>query len=131
MNASVSSPSDHLTLDSNPLASVQEPSCPEIEAIVTTAPRVVAIEDDEAARMDAEQTPEHVPVDLEDIPVAGDNAVFVVDELVSGNHHGDENAVRRIEQVTSTTHDGDVLTEIHDNEESPAKRRRSNYHPSR
>jgi hypothetical protein len=33
--------------------------------------------------MDAEQIPEPIPADITDVAVANDNAVFVIDELVS------------------------------------------------
>lgn len=130
-NISVTNSSDHVTSDSNPVPSVQEPFCHETESLVETATRVVTIEDDEAARMDAEQTPEHVPVDVEDIPVPSDNAIFVADELMSGNHNGHVHSPEKTEETIPSTHDNGVLTEIHDNEESPAKRRRTNNHSSR
>lgn len=44
---------------------------------------MIAIDDDEVARMDAEQIPESVPADLTDITAPNDNAVFAVEELVS------------------------------------------------
>ena len=82
LNASISGSSDHVTLDSNPLSSTQNHYPTETESAVVT-PSVIAIDDDEVARMDAEQIPESVPADLTDITVPNDNAVFAVEELVS------------------------------------------------
>jgi len=54
----------------------------ESESNVTT-PRRIPVEDDEVARMDAEQIPERIPTDITDVAIPNDNAVFVVDELLS------------------------------------------------
>jgi len=48
-----------------------------------TTPRRIPVEDDEVARMDAEQIPEPIPADIMDVAVPNDNAVFVVDELIT------------------------------------------------
>jgi hypothetical protein len=82
LNASISGSSDYVTLDSDRLQSGQNYHPIESESNVTT-PRRIPIDDDEVARMDAEQIPEPIPADITDIPVPNDNAVFVVDELVS------------------------------------------------
>jgi hypothetical protein len=85
LNASISGSSDHVTLDSNPLSSTQHHYQTETESAVVT-PSVIAIEDDEVARMDAEQIPESVPADLADITAPNDNAVFAIEELVSNTY---------------------------------------------
>ena len=79
LNASISGSSDHVTLDSNPLSSTQNHYPIETDSIVAT-PSVIAIDDDEVARMDAEQIPESVPGDLTDVSAPNDNAVFAVEE---------------------------------------------------
>jgi hypothetical protein len=71
-----------VTLDSDRLQSGQNHHPIESESNITT-PRRIPVDDDEVARMDAEQIPEPIPADITDITVPNDNAVFVIDELVS------------------------------------------------
>lgn len=82
LNTSISSSSDYITLDSDRgrLGQRYHPLGSESNG---TTPRRIPIDDDEVARMDAEQIPEPIPADITDIPVPNDNAVFVVDELIS------------------------------------------------
>jgi hypothetical protein len=69
-------------LDSDRLQSGQNYHPVESESNITT-PRRIPVDDDEVARMDAEQIPEPIPGDITDITVPNDNAVFVIDELIS------------------------------------------------
>jgi hypothetical protein len=84
LTTSVSDSNDHLTSDSSLLSSNQHQYPIEISSSLVM-PRLIPIEDDEAARMDAEQTPERVPVGLPDVTIPNDNAVFVIEELVTMN----------------------------------------------
>ena len=82
LNTSISSSSDYVTLDSDRMRLGQSYHPIGSESNATT-PRQIPIDDDEVARMDAEQIPEPIPADITDVAVPNDNAVFVVDELVS------------------------------------------------
>lgn len=84
LNTSISSSSDYITLDSDRMQLGQSYHPIGSESNDTT-PRRIPIDDDEVARMDAEQIPEPIPGDITDVTVANDNAVFVMDELVSSN----------------------------------------------
>lgn len=82
LNASISSSSDYVTLDSDRVQLGQRYHPIGSESNVTT-PRQIPIDDDEVARMDAEQIPEPIPADIVDVAVPNDNAVFVMEELVT------------------------------------------------
>lgn len=84
LNTSISGSSDYVTLDSDRIQSTQNHHYHPIESESNvTTPRRIPVDDDEVARMDAEQIPEPIPADVTDVAVQNDNAVFIVDESVS------------------------------------------------
>lgn len=78
--------SSNAPLDSDRMASTtdnhQEDS---IESQSTdTTPRRISIDDDEVARMDAEQIAETIPTDITNVSLTNDNAIFTVDDFNLG-----------------------------------------------
>ncbi len=98
-------------MDSDRLQSRQNYDPIESESNITT-PRPIPIVDDEVARMDAEQIPEPIPADITDVAVPNDNAVFVIDELVSNTitpniltttiHHQEHSIISENDESIST-----------------------------
>ena len=89
----------------------------------TTPGRILI--DDEVARMDAEQIPEPIPADITDVAVPNDNAVFVIDELVSNRDVPKIPSSNIDEQsITSdaTSRGIDASSEVHENDELTSSR---------
>ena len=82
VNASISGSSDYVTLDSDQVESNQQHYSLQADSNSVMS-RLLTVQYDEAARMDAEQIPEPLPADITDVAVPNDNAVFVLDESVS------------------------------------------------
>ena len=81
-NASISGSSDYVTLDSDHVESNQNHYSLQTDSNSVMS-RLLTVQYDEAARMDAEQIPEPLPADITDVAVPIDNAVFALDESVS------------------------------------------------
>ena len=82
VNASISGSSDYVTLDSDHVESNQQHYSLQADSNSVMS-RLLTVQYDEAARMDAEQIPEPLPADITDVAVPNDNAVFVLDESIS------------------------------------------------
>jgi hypothetical protein len=102
-NASISGSSDYITLDSD---RIHYPIRTESNE---ATPRRIPMDDDEVARMDAEQIPEPIPADITDVAVPNDNAIFVMDDLVSSTH------IPKI--LSSNIDEHSFSSDVHENDE--------------
>jgi hypothetical protein len=131
LNASISGSSDYVTLDSDRMPSTHHHHHPIQSESNETTPRRILI-DDEVARMDAEQIPEPIPADITDVAVPNDNAIFVVDELVSTRDVPKISSSNIDEQSIisdATSREIDASSEVHENDELTSTR--SSRRPSR
>ena len=131
VNASISGSSDYVTLDSDHMESNQNHYSLQTDSNSVMS-RLLTVQYDEAARMDAEQIPEPMPADIADVAVPNDNAVFVLDESVS------HTAIAHIPTATdvedqSMTSNGisngmDASLDSHQDPEQSSERRRGRRH---
>ena len=126
LNASISGSSDYISLDNDRMQSTQNQyhHHNETESNVTT-PRHIPVDDDEVARMDAEQIPEPIPADITDVVVPNDNAIFAVDELIS-NTEAPKIPLRNIDEQSTTSNvtlrEMETSSEVQENDESTITR---------
>ncbi|CAF1228584.1 unnamed protein product [Adineta steineri] len=88
VNRSINGSNDYIISDNEHIQSIQNNyhHLPNEIDFITTTPTRIAVDDDEVARMDAEQIPEPIPADITDVTVPNDNAMFIVDESISNTN---------------------------------------------
>jgi len=119
LNASISGSNDYMTSDNGQIQSMEN-QYHHLDETESTPQRIL-VDDDEVARMDAEQIPEPIPADIIDVIVPNDNAVFVVDELVASKM-----STRNINEQSMTSNttlrEMEVSSEVHASDESTTPR---------